>query len=727
MAAPPILSGRSIPYRTINNGFLPTQVGNGSLQLWLDSSDIKIGGIKPSEGQILTSWNDKSGNGNNVTAGSIKPIYQNGAVYFSGGAGFTTTLSDTVVNETIFIVVKYSGSTSSGPGQSLFFPTSAGGRLLSITNNTLVTKQYGYDIFLSYGTTSTSNINLVCSTKDGTTTISHSIDGSLNIGKSPNNYIGTGVTCLGTDNYSGSYSLTGTIYEVIYYNSALNNVDRQNVESYLAWKWNIKLNPFLPNQLAGLDLWLDSRDLAKDNSSLTNWPDKSGHYNVTKGAIGPITTLTGVYFTGGSGFRSDYLPNSSMDETVFVVFQYSGAVSEQFIFFTTDINGRKVGVNTNVLETIGSTTLTSGATTSNSLVLITTRNTAATPRYEHFVNGTFATSTASMNYLETIGMIIGSDNFIGTKNLNGYISEIIIYNTSLSDTNRSIVENYLAVKWNLNPVLTSILPTSITGLQIWVDATDVNGDGTAYNNNTTVSTWVNKSSSGIFVKQTTSSNQPTYLNNGIVFDNKKGFTTTYNPVITETVFAVLTYTDNVNPMYILYPTIAGNRSLSIQTSKLTTTTTSGGLSNGHIPASNITLITTLNNATNIFHYINGNSNSGGTSGTVPHTGTTNIGTDNTYTAGLVGTINELIIYNTGLSATDKSNVEAYLIKKWIPSPSNLPTSHPYYYNNVSANTPYVLSPLPRTLIGSTTFNSNNYPLISNKFHTILRATYKQFP
>jgi len=728
MATPPILSGRTIPYRATNNEFLPTQVGSGSLQLWLDSSDINVGGVRPVEGQVLNSWNDKSGLGNNVTGGSIKPIYQAGGVYFSGGAGFTTALSDSLANETIFIVVEYSGSTIDG--QSLLYPGSSGGRLFSIRNNTLLTKRLVSEILLSYGTTSSTNINLVCSLRNNLdTSVTHFVDGS-NVGNFSATYSGSGISYLGTDNYAGTISLTGTIYEVICYNSALSSVERQQVESYLAWKWNIKLNTFLPNQLPNLEIWLDSKDLAQNGTAVSTWPNKSSiPYTITSGVgvggVKPITTSTGVYFTDGAGFDTDYITNSLVDETVFIVFQYSGAVTEQYIFFTNDPTGRKVGVDTNVLKTIGSTTLTGGATTSNSLVLITTRNTVANPSYEHFVNGIYATATASMTYDETSGMLIGTDNYIGTRSLNGYISEIIIYNTSLSDTDRETVENYLAVKWNLNRVLSSVLPTSISGLQIWVDATDVNGDGTAYTNNTLVSTWSNKSSSGIEVKQTNSSYQPTYLNNGILFNKTTGFTTTYKTSSNETVFAVLTANSNIL-MNILYPSVAGNRTLSIQSSKLNTTTTSGGLGNGNISVSNITLITTLNNTTNIFHYINGNSNSGGTSGTTPNTGTTYIGIDDTYNAGFIGTINELIIYNTALSTSDRQDIEEYLTKKWIPSPSNLPISHPYYYNNVSANTPYILSAIPRSLNGSNTFNSNNYPLISNNFSTRFVATYKSF-
>jgi len=295
MAAPPILYGSTIPYRIKNNGFLPTQVGSGSLQLWLDSSDINVNGVRPIEGQTLNSWNDKSGLGNNVTAGSTKPTYQAGAVNFSALSYFQTSLSDVLANETIFIVVKYSGSNN-----ILLYPIDDYGRFLSIKNNTLVTQPNNSDINLSYGTTSTSNINLVCTVRD-IYNLSHYIDG-LNVATTAVGiYSGTDITWLGN-------GLTGTIYEVICYSSVLNSVERQQVESYLAWKWNIKLNTFLPNQLPNLELWLDSRDLAQNGSTVSVWPDKSGNsHSVVATTTAPTTTSTGVYFTLGAGLITDYI------------------------------------------------------------------------------------------------------------------------------------------------------------------------------------------------------------------------------------------------------------------------------------------------------------------------------------------------------------------------------------------------------------------------------------
>jgi hypothetical protein len=99
--------------------------------------------------------------------------------------------------------------------------------------------------------------------------------------------------------------------------------------------------------------------------------------------------------------------------------------------------------------------------------------------------------------------------------------EIIFYNSVLNTTQRQQVEGYLAWKWGLvsslpnghpykqqqiapfpfriTPFRGSLnqwQPTQISGCQLWLDATDVNGNGTRLANGASVSTWVDKSGNG---------------------------------------------------------------------------------------------------------------------------------------------------------------------------------------------------------------------------------------
>lgn len=69
----------------------------------------------------------------------------------------------------------------------------------------------------------------------------------------------------------------------------------------------------------------------------------------------------------------------------------------------------------------------------------------------------------------TVQQIIAGGHSTGF--LNGFIAEIIIYDAPLSDEDRISVEVYLKNKWPSLPI-SAFSPASITGLQLWLDASD---------------------------------------------------------------------------------------------------------------------------------------------------------------------------------------------------------------------------------------------------------------
>lgn len=82
----------------------------------------------------------------------------------------------------------------------------------------------------------------------------------------------------------------------------------------------------------------------------------------------------------------------------------------------------------------------------------------------------------------------------------------------LDPTNLNIVE------WNG--------PTDIAGLRLWLDASDINGDGSSYTNGSSVGTWVDKSGNGFNATEGNGANQPTYVagaingNGGLFFNDE---------------------------------------------------------------------------------------------------------------------------------------------------------------------------------------------------------------
>jgi hypothetical protein len=91
----------------------------------------------------------------------------------------------------------------------------------------------------------------------------------------------------------------------------------------------------------------------------------------------------------------------------------------------------------------------------------------------------------------------------GGNNFSGDIAEIIVYGRDLSSSEQQAVEQYLTAKYFAS---NGTEPDTIAGLQLWLDATNLNGLSAG----SAVDSWPDSSSSGHLVTQTSTTNQPTY-------------------------------------------------------------------------------------------------------------------------------------------------------------------------------------------------------------------------
>ncbi|MEQ8473588.1 MAG: T9SS type A sorting domain-containing protein [Marinoscillum sp.] len=115
----------------------------------------------------------------------------------------------------------------------------------------------------------------------------------------------------------------------------------------------------------------------------------------------------------------------------------------------------------------------------------------------------------------------------GTESWDGHIAEVIVYNRSLSESERGLVENYLATKYGAEiPRLSGTTGPAGIGesdgssrLETWFDAYDLDGDGVGEGSEESgqsggvVSTWVDKSGHGYNL--TTGSAGYTAANSGL--------------------------------------------------------------------------------------------------------------------------------------------------------------------------------------------------------------------
>jgi hypothetical protein len=175
---------------------------------------------------------------------------------------------------------------------------------------------------------------------------------------STNAYIG------GNAASSGAISFIGNISEILVYNRALNNYERQQVEGYLALKWGITpllpeathpyYNPlergFTPYNVFGsnnLRTWLDASTLpGSDGSAVTSWTDSSAFANTGGNALGTAPTLATsslngrntVAFNGTNQFmrlgNPGALTASAVAFTIFFVAQTTTTSTNQQTVFT---------------------------------------------------------------------------------------------------------------------------------------------------------------------------------------------------------------------------------------------------------------------------------------------------------------------------------------------------------------------------------------------------------
>ena len=311
--------------------------------------------------------------------------------------------------------------------------------------------------------------------------------------------------------------------------------------------------------IAGLTMWYDATDINGDgtaisnSTNLTTWKDKSGNlYNLTArdGTAAQYNTTIcnnrpGVAFFKdngqtteaggtflGNGFTNSSVPTSQY-VTIFAVVTPTMVVSD---------SGKNT-ITGEILDSLGSKwwyclrlyqpssgkvftespTFFQGASTTslNNMrppqpFLVTFVSNSSGQQIIVNANGIDSTVTAGAITSAAPGaqpIYVGYCPPMGAGRLNGAISEILQYNAALSYLNILKVQGYLAIKWGLAPYLptrhpyynaTSFesvsynppIPLRFSGLTLWVDANDLNGNNTNPASNVGITAWADKSGSG---------------------------------------------------------------------------------------------------------------------------------------------------------------------------------------------------------------------------------------
>ena len=704
-AQPPI----SYIYNLPSNAIIPSNLSN--LALWLDASSPN--NFTFSNGTTISLWKDKSGSGYDATAYN-NPIYDasNNNVIFNGSSNyFTTTYTSFSPQETAFVVF----NTDSTSSQAIIGTNAEFGRAMSIYTNEIwiesVTDEGKVSSTISTNTTYIAEYNY---NNNGVNLL---LNGTSVGSNYFNPYFSGGLTTIGAMLvYVTEGFLSGTISEVIIYNTVLSKLDCQKIEGYLAWKWGLQTklpltHPFYyapplqyslltPYELPNIKMWLDVADMTtivqdlSNNITQVNDKSRNGN-NATQSNItnSPKYTLVnglGIMSFNGTSSKltmPDLFSNQSF--TIFLLIQRSTANMAILLGGGSNINTNE-GLTLNISNSLIGFYFTNlnldgdvplSYVSNNEPFNLLEFSVTNTNRRQIFINGLEIVSDANTNYLTNVGQLTFGyyDNSYGKFNL----GEVIILNGIPDILTRKKLEGYFNWKWGINtslpsnhsyintppPLLnlqTSYTPDLEGNLTCWFDATDPFNEGLKVDDGTLLTGWVNKVNNSI----ATVNSKPAIIKNFtqnnlsvVRFNGQSSYLINYNnfPNTAYTIFVVVYNNDN-NTKQIL----SKNLYLQIGTQLGNIRIFTGSISSSNTPTTNIyqkwsiISITVSENTLNTF--INGIQldSKNGTTGTFSNL---YIGGD-TLINNWVGDIGEILIYSTNLSDSKRQKVEGYLAWKW---------------------------------------------------------------
>lgn len=536
------------------SGFDPRTIPN--CNLWLDGSDLSTYTPSyPSNGTVITNWNDKSGAGYNFTSfgsGAAYSSSSNGLSFIPPGAGYTSNHPASVANETLFLVF-----TTAYNRSSYFVGASgAGGRQVGTYANWTrfgnINGQTEWAAITPENSMVGNSRNMGVSTVTNRSGMGVSVNGgSFTTYTLSNPLSGNTTSTLSMEGTSTSFS-GGIIHEVIAYTRVLSTTERQQVEGYLAQKWGIQsviiashpyksIAPFVrlfqPTDYSDCALWLDAADLStftplnpSSGTTITAWRDKSINnlscVPVLAPSANPITyrTTTGlpsIYINNNNSSLNNtstnvYLNIPSNIQNGFSNFTYIAVLNVQnnggvgnsprlqsWYVNIRDASTSRIQLGTNFFEVNSA----GGAFASADEIVNRSVNTriictfiSDTSRFSWLVNGTpcqIITTTTGTKLSSDVGPTprIGTSG-VDNRNTTGDFYEVMLYNRALPDAERTNIETYLSRKWNvaLDNATTSTSSQILLPNDSSISANlQIWNDANSYStNNQVLTTWINR-------------------------------------------------------------------------------------------------------------------------------------------------------------------------------------------------------------------------------------------
>jgi hypothetical protein len=698
-----------VMFAEANGTVLETPETISSLQLWLDAADSST--IAQTSNSV-SQWNDKSGNGYHASAapgqepttGSSSINGKNVLAWGTSKAMSRTTPTNANWQD-VYIVAQWNGGSSFSNHNGLFGGTTTKGlRGNSDYTGTSVKADGWFDNFYLNG--SASSTSGVINTMSSAFIASISKDSAVSA---------TGYK-VGFDRGSSGSGWDGLIAEVLAFNTKLSDADRQKIEAYLAYKWGIngKL-PSTHPYVASMPGSFENVSLGQTTMGLTGL-SPSTTYNIrvqaTNSGGSRLSDL--VSFTTSAVPTPPVLsvsnPTAVGNTTATTkgnLLSFDGTTNPTITLYYGTSDGNQTPANWNGTSSpVSLSTKPVGPLDHN----LTGLNAGTTYYFRYFatvtISGTAYSTYSDLGTFTTLGLpqienpgateITKTSAKLNAKLTltNGNDSNVTFYwgdnngsnngnhnqwdNTLASSTNQGVgvvgqsisglttgttyyytakAVNGQGTTWatvkTFVPANTAINKFSIPDLALWLDATDLDGNGAAdsVSNGSALPSWTDKSVTPKTVNQTSSTEQPIVVSNAIGSKS------------------VVRFDGNGDVLNVSYiRTAAGAYSVYAITQRIS----ESGDTNGHLASEPTWALIPYSPADSFSAQVAKNSASSGASLTNIKLGKSGSSTSNDFG----GDLAELFIFSRQLSSTEEQKVEGYLAHKWGVA-NTLDSNHTY--------------------------------------------------